>query len=227
MSTISSTVISAVQTGASMYQAMTLILVSLTQLWHCIPTCVSRIAQQFTEILPSDTTPLGNSVLIQILSAAIYSTLLEKSEKLNIQKNINASTARKGDMEEARTPESKKMSVTSFDSSSVESISLAVAERLCRIDEDNKHTEEIEALLVKSRQSLEDDYSSKGCESIEYNQQMAEILVSDLLMSTEGKKGLKARYLRNFTKLYKCLLFKCDFSRLCVINFFNEFFNNY
>lgn len=185
--TIISTVINAVQTGASMYQAMTLILVSLTQLWQCIPSCVARIARQFTEILPSDIIPLGNSVLLQILSAAIYSAFLDKSEKC-LQKMTPSKRSEDG--------EDKKSSVTSFDGSlnNVETIALAVAERLCRIDEDNKHTDEIENLMEKAKKCLEEDEQlNKGCEAVEYNQQMTEILVSDLLMTTEGKKGVKVR----------------------------------
>lgn len=195
--TIISTVISAVQTGASMYQAMSLFLASLTQLWQCFPSCIVRIATLISEILPSDVTPIGNSVLLQILSAALYSTLLEKSEKcVQLQKSCSASSSRSRSTERLKSTE-KKLTIidgaTNIDppANSVESIALAIAEGLCSIDEDNKHTEEIEAMLEKAKKCLENDDSSKGCESVEFNQQMAEVLASDLLLTTEGKTAVR------------------------------------
>lgn len=201
--TIISTAINAVQTGASMYQAMGLILACLTQLWQCIPVCVSRIASQMTEILPSHITPLGNSVLLQILAAALYTALLDKSEKCSKQNSVASSSKTKVSFQNIPTPEGKKLSITSFDGThnSLESIALAIGEGLCSIDEDNKHTDEIELLLEKAKKSLqEEDMPSKGCESVEFNQQMSEILVSDLLMTTEGKKGLKVLHTSDIKK---------------------------
>lgn len=73
----------------------------------------------------------------------------------------------------------------------MESISLAIAEGLCSIDEDNKHTEEIDTLLKTAQKQLELEEESKGCEAVEFSQQMAEVVVSELLLTTEGKKALK------------------------------------
>lgn len=189
-----------------MYQAMALILACLTQLWQCIPICITRIATLLSEVLPSHIVPIGNSVLLQILAAAIYSSLLDKADKSSKQ-NSTASSRTKVSFQTTPTTDGKKLSICSFDGTqnTVESIALAIAEGLCSIDEDNKHTDEIELLLEKAKKCLqEEDVASKGCESVEFNQQMAEILVSDLLMTTEGKKGLKVmKELRNTYYGYK------------------------
>lgn len=75
------------------------------------------------------------------------------------------------------------------DTPTVDTIALATAEALCSIDEDNKHTDEIDKLLQTAKEHFEDD--SRGCEVVEFNPQMAEVLVSELLLTTEGKKAVK------------------------------------
>lgn len=203
---ITTIVIGAVKTGASMYQAMSIILACFAQLWDCMPVYIARLAAQLSEILPSDIHPLGNSVLLQILIAALYSSLLDKSEKC-IQ---NQSTSK--DKDEKATPSAStsktvqidvppskkttdiKNSTTSFDGtvSSMDAIALALAESLCSIDEECKHTEQIDEFLEYVANNLKDnDIQTDGCKRVECSQQIVEILVSDLLMTSEGKKGLK------------------------------------
>lgn len=210
---IVTTVIGAVKTGASMYQAMSITLACFAQLWDCVPIHVARVAVHISHILPSDIHPLANSVLLQILAAALYSALLDKSEKC-VQKQVTILTedgvkkptdghTNKKTKSQAQVPEPStsktvapeiKNSTTSFDgtNSSLDAIALALAESLCSIDEDNKHTEQIEEFLDYANENLrENDTQNDGCKRVEFSQQMVEILASDLLMTTEGKKGLK------------------------------------
>lgn len=123
----------AVQTGATMYQAMALALTCLSEMWDCLPDCLYTIASALGDILPTDCKPLGGSVLIQILFAALYTKLLET---IKIEAEQGADSV-----------------AVANDDTSRSSICNALAEAICSIDEDNKHTEAIEALIRVARES--------------------------------------------------------------------------
>ncbi|KAH0815199.1 hypothetical protein GEV33_007591 [Tenebrio molitor] len=198
LSTITRTVINAVQTGASMYQAMLIVLGCYSQLWDCVDGALPRVASLIQDILPADVTPLNHSALIQILISALYSELLHQSE-LSYNKQVKFSDTV---VSPSTKPTAHKNSVTSFEGtfSSGDEIALAVAESLCSIDEDNKHTDQIEEFLeqVKDNMELFDDCSSEGSSRVEGAEQITEVLVSDILMTTYGKKSLKT--LHHFIK---------------------------
>ncbi|KAJ8976340.1 hypothetical protein NQ317_009792 [Molorchus minor] len=188
--TISDIVVNAIQTGASMYQAMSLTLALLNRLWDCANPALLRISSLLQEIIPTDTTPINNSVLLQILVGALYSTLLRKSEE--VKKEVGFEESQLLIQQRKQT----KRSVSSFDAtnSSTEAIALAVAEALCSIDEDNKHTDQIEEFLEHAKEYNDVDFSVNGVNRVESNQQMLEVLVSDLLISASGKRSLKTLY---------------------------------
>lgn len=184
----SETVINAIQTDASMYQAMKLILACFSQFWDCIHWSLPQIANLLQEHIQVDVIPLNHSCLLQILVSALYTFLLKKSEKCPKEVRF------------AESPKEKKTekAVSSFDAtnSNPESIALAVAEALCSIDEDNKHTDQIEDLLEQVKNSRRNLAStSQGSSRIESSQQTAEIIVSDILMTFNGKESLKVKLL--------------------------------
>lgn len=180
---------------------MSIILACFSQLWDCVPPSIARTASYIADILPSEIHPIGNSVLLQILVSALYTALLDKSEKYSQnQKTEEESKPDDKGPSTSRVQQSEsnaeeiKNSTASFDgiASTMESIALALCESLCSIDEDNKHTEQIEELLDNvNKSSAESDIPTEGCKRVESSQQMVEILASDLLMTFEGKKGLK------------------------------------
>ncbi|KAG5878260.1 hypothetical protein JTB14_026696 [Gonioctena quinquepunctata] len=179
------TVINAVQTGATMYQAMSLILACFSHFWNSIHPSLPKIAVLLQDQILTDTVPLNNSCLLQILVCAMYSELLKKSEpskkKVRIADGVQVSS-------------STGSHPTSFDagSNSPEAIALATAEALCSIDEDNKHTDHIEEFLEQVRTSNNElEIEERGSGRVESNQQMVEILVSDILITTTGKRSLK------------------------------------
>lgn len=200
------------QTGASMYQAMTIILACFIQLWDCIDLAVPRMAFLLQDIIPVDIVPLGKSALLQILISAMYNELLLKAE--TNKKDVKFAEGTKEDSSSVINIPLKKQltlehnnSVCSFDgtNSSTETVALAVAEALCSIDEDNKHTEEIDDLLEQAKQSLEiNNIQSEGCKRVEQSLQMSEVLVSDLLMTSEGKRSLKVIILNPSLKSILC-----------------------
>ncbi|XP_049544819.1 uncharacterized protein KIAA0825 homolog [Anopheles darlingi] len=193
--------VSAVQTTASMYQAMSLSLSCFAEMWDCIPDCFYTVTNCLTEILPAEIRPLGDSVLIQLLYIALYSKLLEVAET------------------EAEA-EVKEKSV----------ICQTLAEAICFIDEDNKHTEQINSLIAQARESqrtmgaLENEiddavgFNSFASTSrvvddveaflrqttpsvrseeefdVENAEYIAEMLVSDVLVTSVGKLSMKMLY---------------------------------
>lgn len=166
---------------------MALILACFSHFWDCVHSAIPQISNLIQEHIPADIFPLNHSCLLQILVGALYTYLLKKSE--NEQKGVKFSEPQRTDTIE-RT-------VTSFDAtnSTPEAIALAVAEALCSIDEDNKHTDQIEDLLdqVKcSERKLENE--TQGSNRVEVSQELAEILVSDLLMTSDGRNSLKVKF---------------------------------
>ncbi|XP_050091241.1 uncharacterized protein KIAA0825 homolog [Anopheles aquasalis] len=193
--------VSAVQTTASMYQAMSLSLSCFAEMWDCIPDCFYTVTNCLTEILPAEIRPLGDSVLIQLLYIALYSKLLEVAET---EAELNM----------------KPKSV----------ICQTLAEAICFIDEDNKHTEQINSLIAQARESqrtmgaLENEiddavgFNSFASTSrvvddveaflrqttpsvrseeefdVENAEYIAEMLVSDVLVTSVGKLSMKMLY---------------------------------
>lgn len=125
--------LSAVQTGnATMYQAMSLAISCFSEMWDCLPDCVYKVTHALMEILPTDVKPLGDFVLIQILFSALYTKLLEA---------ILVET----DLE-------KENGGTSAGSDKI-AIYQQLAEAICSVDEENKHTDQLNKLLEQAKES--------------------------------------------------------------------------
>lgn len=167
--TITKTIIKSIQTGASIYQAMLITLGCVSQLWDCINGVLPRVSNLIQDILPATIVPLSHSALIQILISALYSDLLRHSE-LTQQKHVKFSTENTAIQSEAE-------------------IALIISESLCSIDEDNKHTDQIEDFLEQVKDNL--GPLENGFFNVERIDQETEILVSDILMTSHGKKSLK------------------------------------
>ncbi|CAG9854540.1 unnamed protein product [Phyllotreta striolata] len=181
------TVINASQTGASMYQAMSLVVACFSHFWDYIHPALYKTSNMLQEILPTDTVPLGNSALLQILVCALYSHLLRTSQAVKKRFRIDESAGGRQSQSSGSTEESC--------ASSPEAIALAVAESLCSIDEDNKHTDQIEEFLEQVKENYK-EADGEQCLSkrLEANQHFAEVAVSDILETNSGKKNLKVLY---------------------------------
>ncbi|XP_060523495.1 uncharacterized protein LOC132700308 isoform X2 [Cylas formicarius] len=176
-------VVNALQTGATMYQAMSLILACLSQYWDVVNPCLPRIATLLQEVIPTETIPLANSVLMQILISALYTSLIDvvnEPRRVSFEDTASVSSANRNE---------------AACSSSLAAVALAAAEALCSIDEDNKHTDQIDEFLdeVKSRKDF-DIFIGEGHRRIDKNPQIGELLVSELLLTAEGKHSLKVVY---------------------------------
>lgn len=119
-----------------MYQAMSLALACFTELHVTTPTAILRTALALNENVPARCHPLGDSVPLQIFSAALYSSLLEI-----------ASYERQTDTPSKTSTEINSDSVA-FNNppqhDKIAAASNALAEAICSMDEDNKHTAQID-----------------------------------------------------------------------------------
>ncbi|XP_014094985.1 uncharacterized protein [Bactrocera oleae] len=201
--------VNAVEAGASMYQAMSLALTCVSEMWDCIPESLYKVTILLQDIIPVSTRPLGDSVLMQVVFAALYTDLIRKAK---FYENKNK-------MEKAST-------------------CYSISEAICCIDEDDKHTDQIDLFLKQTRDSIAvetnshfeynggarswvstlstvkiDDLNNTNTERltqsppINYASELdvgiadyiADILVSDVLTINIGRQALKTsyRYLKN------------------------------
>lgn len=66
-----------VQTGATMYQAMSLAISCFSEMWDCIPDCLYNVSVSLTDILSTDIRPLGIPTYInKCICCIIFSTTI-------------------------------------------------------------------------------------------------------------------------------------------------------
>ncbi|CAH0725268.1 unnamed protein product, partial [Brenthis ino] len=208
--------VNAIQTGASMYQTMSLCLSCISRTLDCIPRCFKNAAAILESTLPSQINPVGGSVLLQMLIIITYEELLKWAKKETV-KEKSVSNGDAHDMNVKQYKKSKQARVVSFNRtasfdgshSSPSSIALAIAEALCSIDEDHKHTSEIENLVVQSKNNykisdnfgLEDfpefaEFFEEGNvpASNAERESDAAALTSQILMTSAGRDSLRVMY---------------------------------
>lgn len=113
---------------------MALSLSCLSEMWICIPKGLCKITSALSDIITAEIRPLGDSVLIQTLYSALYTKILEAAE--------------------VASNEESKVTVSEYGNSVTKSsICYTLAEAICSIDEDNKHTEAINDLIKQAQDS--------------------------------------------------------------------------
>lgn len=161
--------VNAVQNGASMYQTMSLCLSCISRSLDCIPRSFKNACSIIDNTLPSHVNPVGGSILLQMLITIAYEELLKWADT-EVEKEKSVASSANGDPYTMHTkstrPRSKHVRIAmdqtttstsvSFDgsTSSPSCIALAIAEALCSIDEDDKHTHEIEQLIALSNRKV-------------------------------------------------------------------------
>lgn len=121
---------------------MSLAIGCFTELYVTASSPVLRAAFALNDNIPAHCRPIGGNVLLQVLCAALYSTLLDVSSR---SKNEAQDTPTSGD--------SSCCELSPFNPYDRSTAATALAEAICSIDEDNKHTAQIDSflLLVKER----------------------------------------------------------------------------
>ncbi|CAH2070976.1 unnamed protein product, partial [Iphiclides podalirius] len=214
--------VNAIQTGASMYQTMSLCLTCISRSMDCIPRCFANAASVLGKTLPPGVGPVGGSLLLQMMVTVTY----EELQKWAKREAANEGNVANGEVHnlDAKQKRSKAKQVrirslantnasssVSFDGvhSSPSSIALAIAEALCSIDEDDKHTQEIATLVSKTTRAFElsdqfglDDFPEFAQFFEEGNVPAANaerssdaaILTNQILMTSAGRDSLRVVY---------------------------------
>lgn len=101
-------------------QAMSQALTYFTELLICLPSSILTISNFLTELLPANIHPMGQSIFLQLLLSALYTELINSSEKQL--------------MIPGQVPIDGKILLNIRDQ---------LAEALCYIDEDDKHAQQM------------------------------------------------------------------------------------
>lgn len=128
----SKTIDSNLQTGASIYQTMSLALACFGEQYICAPSGLLRTALKINENIPAHCHPIGGSVILQIMCSALYTNFLKVK--------ADAVTS-------SSTNEPSQPIPGGLDRDDTISLAIALGEAICSIDEDDKHTLQIETLL--------------------------------------------------------------------------------
>lgn len=120
---------------------MSLAIGCFAELYVTVSTPVLRAAFALNDNIPAHCQPIGGNVLLQILCATLYTTLLEVSAK------------GKSDPQNTPSCANTNCELSPFNPYDRSTAATALAEAICSIDEDNKHTAQIDSflLLVKDR----------------------------------------------------------------------------
>ncbi|XP_026322247.1 uncharacterized protein LOC113231921 [Hyposmocoma kahamanoa] len=215
--------VNALQAGASMYQTMSLCLACISRTLHCIPQSFQNAATLIEKTLPSNVSPVGGSVLLQMLITVAYEEIQNWAKKEAAKERAAAAAAngQAHDMDPRSKPRAKHVRIVSlthntsssmsFDGShsSPSSAALAVAEALCCIDEDDKHTQEIQQLVDQSNRTFTlsnqfglEDFPAfaellKEGDVVGSNAERtsdAAALTSQILMTAPGRDSLRVIY---------------------------------
>lgn len=118
-----------------MYQAMSLVIGCFAELYAILPPVILKIALALDDNVPAHCHPIGGNVLLHILCVSLYSALLEFSKKCNVETG------------NAPRPKEMDQELNFFDCNDTAGIVIALAEAICSIDEDDKHTAQIDDFL--------------------------------------------------------------------------------
>ncbi|CAH2237941.1 jg4635 [Pararge aegeria aegeria] len=238
---IPSVLVHAVQTGASMYQTMSLCLTCISRTLDCIPRCFINACSTLENTLPSNINPVGGSILLQMLITVAYEELQKWAQKEVVkEKSVSNGEAHDMNIKHRQRPKQVRISSmnrtttsssASFDGShsAPSSIALAIAEALCSIDEDHKHTSEIEDLVIQTKKtySVSDNFGLEDFpEFAEFFEEGnvpasdaerasdAAALTTQILMTSAGRDSLRilavASYHPTDKDMQSDLVFRCD-----------------
>ncbi|XP_011634048.1 uncharacterized protein LOC105425139 isoform X1 [Pogonomyrmex barbatus] len=172
----------AAKTGASIYQAMSLAIGCFAELYVTASTPVLRTAFALNDNIPAHCQPIGGHVLLQMMCAALYSTLLDVSTRNRSEPH---STPSSGDTCCELSP------FNPYDRSTA---ATALAEAICSIDEDNKHTSQIDSFLLLVKDSLRRENQNPRNDELQNMACVIETYTDELLFTNIGRRSLKIAY---------------------------------
>ncbi|XP_020709486.2 uncharacterized protein LOC105688635 [Athalia rosae] len=179
MAPVVTTLLDAIRTGASIYQTMSLALACFSELYICAPAGLLRTVLKINDNIPAHCHPIGGSVLLQILCTALYTNFL----KVKADAGTNSSSF--------FALNEPQLIAGSLDRNDITALAIALGEAICSIDEDDKHTLQIDSLLDLVNQRVEsENLSWRGIDS-EGLTSVAEAYADELLFTPEGRLAIK------------------------------------
>ncbi|XP_046736552.1 uncharacterized protein LOC124405560 isoform X3 [Diprion similis] len=180
MAPIVTTLLDAIKTGASIYQTMSLALACFSELYICAPAGLLRTASRINNNIPANCHPIGGSVLLQIMCAALYTSF----SKVKADTNTNSSSS--------TSSNEPQLVAGGLDCNDTVSLAIALGEAICSIDEDDKHTLQIDSLLSVINERLEsDDLRWPGIDPEGLPCAVAQAYADELLLTSEGRLAIK------------------------------------
>lgn len=122
-----------------MYQAMSLVIGCFTELYVTLPLAILKTVLALNDNIPAHCHPIGGNVLLHVLCASLYTALIEFSKNCEVKIEDNST--------------SKDCELNIFNPNDISATVTTLAEAICSIDEDNKHTAQIDDFfqLVKKK----------------------------------------------------------------------------
>ncbi|KOX74977.1 hypothetical protein WN51_12661 [Melipona quadrifasciata] len=169
----------AVRTGASMYQAMSLVIGCFTELYVTLPPSILKTVLVLHDNIPAHCHPIGGNVLLHVLCSSLYTALIEFSEicETGIQ---DSSTTREIDYE-----------LNFFDPNDIPATVTTLAEAICSIDEDNKHTSQIDDFFQLVKTNVQASNADSCIKETSNTSSIIEIYTDELLFTSSGRQALK------------------------------------
>lgn len=118
---------------------MSLALACFGEEYICVPAGLLRTALGINDNIPAHCRPIGGSVVLQIMCAALYTNFL----KVKSDSGSYSSAARSNEF---------KLVAGGLKRNDTVSLAIALGEAICSIDEDDKHTLQIESLIRSIRE---------------------------------------------------------------------------
>nr|XP_033326396.1 uncharacterized protein LOC117220499 isoform X1 [Megalopta genalis] len=176
----------AAKTGASMYQAMSLVIGCFAELYITLPTTILKIALALNDNVPAHCHPIGGNVLFHILCTSLYSALFEFSGSCKLETDVDSPP--KGTIHE----------LSLFESNDDSTIATILAEAICSIDEDNKHTSQIDDFYQLVNQNIQRMNAHPRDKEVAGMASIIETCTDELLFTESGRQALKV--------VHKCLV---------------------
>ncbi|XP_053979954.1 uncharacterized protein LOC128877038 isoform X2 [Hylaeus volcanicus] len=172
----------AVKTGASIYQTMSLVIGCFAELYVTLPPSILKTAFVLNDNIPAHCHPIGGNVLLHILCASLYTALL------NFSKNRKP--------EVAKTPASDGSNNESnlFNSNDAATIVIALAEAICSIDEDNKHTSQIDDFFQRVKEYIQTTDTKSRIDEATCTSSIIETTTDELLFTKFGRQAVKVTH---------------------------------
>lgn len=125
-----------------MYQAMSLVIGCFAELYVTLPPAILKTVLALQDNIPAHCHPIGGNVLLHVLCASLYTALIEFSK--------TCETKMQGD---STSEGIDCLELNLFDPNDVSATVTTLAEAICSIDEDDKHTSQIDDFfqLVKKK----------------------------------------------------------------------------